>query len=220
MKPENKECLVVCNRILFTCVLCFSFGFLRGEEPQSEPDRTPPETAPIVKPGVVLEIEVLASGDIEVPTTQKRVSDDGMISLPLVGDVKVVNLTLNQLQDELRKRYLKYLRKPQILLEFILDETSDGVSPFGHVTVLGRVKKPGWVKIPPTRHLTVARAIQQAGGFATSARSSSIKVTRKGENKKTKSFTVNLKALGSKGDFDGDIPLKAGDVVYVPEQMW
>ncbi|MDT8390040.1 MAG: polysaccharide biosynthesis/export family protein [Lentisphaeria bacterium] len=220
MRNKNSAFVLLAARIFRVAMVVSAIGFLWGQDTRPENSESARAAAPVIKPGVVLEIEVLASGDIEVPASDKRVSDGGTISLPLVGDVKVENLTIDQLQEDLTRRYLKYLRKPQVLVGFNLNDDTDGISPFGHVTVLGRVKKPGWIKIPPTRNLTVARAIQQAGGFDTSAKASSIKVTRQNKQNETESFTVDLKAIGSKGDLKGDLILQAGDVIYVPEQIW
>lgn len=220
MRNKRATILSLAARIFLTSVVFPSLGLFFWGDARAENTEAKRATPPVIRPGVVLEIEVLASGDIEVPASSKRVSDDGTISLPLVGTVSVENLTIEQLRDDLTERYLKYLRKPQIMLGFDLSDTADGVSPFGHVTVLGRVKKPGWIKIPPTRNLTVARAIQQAGGFDTSAKESAIRVTRQLENGKTEQLTIDLKAVGAKGDIKEDLLLLSGDVVYVPEQVW
>jgi protein involved in polysaccharide export with SLBB domain len=86
--------------------------------------------------------------------------------------------------------------------------------------VLGRVKEPGRVAIPATRDLTVSGAIQQAGGFAPSAKDSAILVTRSLPDGKTESRTINLKAVGTAGRLEDDIILQAEDVVFVPEAMF
>ena len=86
--------------------------------------------------------------------------------------------------------------------------------------MLGRVKEPGRIVIPATRDLTVSGAIQQAGGFATSAKDNAILVTRVLPEGKTESRTINLKAVGTGGRLDDDIVLEADDVVFVPEAIF
>jgi protein involved in polysaccharide export with SLBB domain len=84
---------------------------------------------------------------------------------------------------------------------------------------LGRVKKPGRVAIPATRDLTVSMAVQQAGGFDTSAKDTAIRITRS-VGGKTGSREVNLRAVGAQGRVAEDLMLLPGDVVFVPELMF
>ena len=109
---------------------------------------------------------------------------------------------------------------PQVVVEFVKDQDSDLVSPWGYVTVLGRVKNPGRVSIPPTQDLTVSGAIQKAGGLDTSAKDTSIRVTRQLPEGRTKQFDVDLRKVGSTGQVREDLILTPGDVVFVPEMMF
>lgn len=210
------------------CLLLVSAGLLAcapvaAQESGAETKEPKPDTQKQVRlrPGIELQIEVLASGKPEVETCTKRVSDNGAIALPLVGSIRVENMTLSELRKDLTRRYRKYLREPQVMVAFVLNDSPQSVSPFGYITVLGRVNKPGWIKVPPTRKLTVSRAIQQAGGLDSSARENAIKITRPGAGDgKSKQFTVDLESIGSKGDLNADMQLRPGDVVYVPEQIW
>ena len=78
------------------------------------------------------------------------------------------------------------------------------------------MRKPGQINFPPTRELTVSRAIQLSGGLDTSARSSAIRVTRTRGNT-TDQFEVDLDHIGLSGQARDDVMLLPGDVVYVPE---
>ena len=86
--------------------------------------------------------------------------------------------------------------------------------------MLGRVKNPGRVNIPPTRDLTVSGAIQLAGGLDTSARDSAVLVTRKDEEGASNQYEVNLRRVGSRGEVEEDLTVLPGDVVYVPEMIF
>ena len=68
--------------------------------------------------------------------------------------------------------------------------------------------------------MTVSGAIQQAGGFAASAKDSAILVTRSLPDGRTETRTINLHAVGTAGRLEDDIILEANDVVYVPEAMF
>jgi polysaccharide export outer membrane protein len=169
-----------------------------------------------LRPGFIFNLTVLVGGKKEFEERAKRVTDEGTVNLPLVGTVVVQDLTQGQLQALLTGQYGAYLVNPQVSIDLVQDEAVDSSSPWGSVTVLGRVKKPGRVAIPATRDLTVSMAVQQAGGFDTSAKDSAIRITRSAGGK-TGSREVNLRAVGAQGKVGEDIVLKSGDVVFVPE---
>jgi len=176
--------------------------------------------SPRVRPGLVLSIRVLVAGDEEIDLDNKRVRNDGTVMLPLLGVVNVDGLTLGELSSMLQSMYNKScFVDPSVEVEFA-DEGGNGVSPWGSVTVLGRVKKPGRVSIPPTRDLTVSRAIQEAGGFDTSAKSQAIRVSRRTAGGETDQMHVNLNRVGVEGEQEEDIVLQPGDIVFVPESVF
>ncbi|MFP6903591.1 MAG: polysaccharide biosynthesis/export family protein, partial [Verrucomicrobiota bacterium] len=96
--------------------------------------------AAVLRPGLVIRVGVLVSGEREIDIPEKRIPDEGIITLPLVGQVDVDGLTLADFSSVLRKRYEDYLVRPEVVVQFVLTE---GDSPWGHVTVLGHVAKPG-----------------------------------------------------------------------------
>lgn len=170
-----------------------------------------------LRSGLVISFSLLVAGKEEFGEMIKRVSDAGNVVLPLLGTVAVSDLTLEQLGKELTVRYTKYYVEPQVIVDFVRDGGGEGLSPWGYITVLGRVKVPGRVSIPATRDLTVSGAIQKAGGFNSSARSESILVTRRDSSGKLVSQEINLNAVGAGVRVEDDIVLQADDVVNVPE---
>ncbi len=185
---------------------------------QPEPSKTGDSVK--LKPGLMIGMTVLVAGKKEIDEPAKRVSESGTIVLPLLGELDVADKSLEELQDKLTKSYRQFFVEPQVILEFARDAGTEGGSPWGFVTVLGRVKTPGRVPVPATRDMTVSGAIQKAGGFAPSAKENAILVTRSLPGGHTESRTVNLKAVGAAGRVEDDIVLEANDVVYVPEAMF
>jgi protein involved in polysaccharide export with SLBB domain len=171
--------------------------------------------AAVLRPGLTVKVDVFVSGSLEIDVETKRIPDQGVVIFPLVGDVAVNGLTLAELSSVLRKRYTDYLVKPEVVVQFDL---TAGESPWGYVTVLGHVAKPGKVPIPATRDLTVSGAVQLAGGLGPSAKDSAIMLTRRLESGETVRSTINLRALAKRGDLEEDAPVRSGDVVYVPEK--
>lgn len=174
---------------------------------------------PLLRPGYVISVSVVVAGQKEIDEPAKRVTDGGDLSLPLLGSVSVTNMTLSDVVISLTDKYREYFVNPQVMVDFAKDIVNDGISPWGYVTVMGRVVKPGRVSIPPTRTLTVSQAIQNAGGFSTSAQDSSIRVTRMTNGKKEVKG-VDMKALGRDGKAGEDLLLQPGDIIFVPESIW
>lgn len=179
-----------------------------------------PATQAVIRPGMMVNVTVTVAGRKEIEETGRRVAEDSTLTLPLLGPLPVGGETLGMLTDRLSLRYREYFVNPQVLVEFVRDEMPEGISPWGHVTVMGRVKRPGRVYIPPTRDLTVSLAIQQAGGFDTSARDTAILVSRREPDGQTVSRQINLRAVGRRGRTEDDIVLQPEDVVYVPELIF
>jgi polysaccharide biosynthesis/export protein len=105
--------------------------------------------------------DVLAIDVFDVPELSKltvEVSNDGNISVPLLGNVKAAGLTQQQLRDELAEQWgEKYLQHPQVMLT-IQEFKSRPVS------VVGAVAKPGEYYLTGRRSLVEVLAM--AGGPA------------------------------------------------------
>lgn len=179
-----------------------------------------PDASAVIKPGFVIRISVMASGKNEFEEAAKRISDNGDISLRLLGTVHVSGLTLDELTARLNSLYTEYYNQPQVVVDFVKDSEEGNASPWGYVNVMGRVVRPGKIAIPPTHDLTVSGAIQQAGGFATSAKDWAIRISRRKADGTTETFDVDLKAVGTSGHLDEDRALQPGDVIFVPERSF
>ncbi len=184
------------------------------------PAPAPPADQALIRPGLMVNVTVIVGGKKQIEEAGRRVSENSTLTLPLLGSLSVGNETLDSLTGRLTAGYQEYFVNPQVLVEFVRDEMPEGISPWGHVTVMGRVKRPGRVNIPPTRDLTVSLAIQQAGGFDTSAKDTAILVTRRDPDGRTTTRQINLRAVGVRGQVENDIVLKPDDVVYIPELVF
>jgi protein involved in polysaccharide export with SLBB domain len=175
----------------------------------------------LLRPGLVLNITVLAGGRKEIEELGRRIGEDGTITLPMLGVVRIHDETIGNLAARLTRLYHAYFVNPLVQVDFVRDDSPSGVSPWGHVTVLGRVARPGRVSMPPTRDLTVSMAIQLAGNLSPGARESAVRVFRREEDgEQITPFHVNLQAVGRRGRLENDIVLLPGDVVYVPQRVF
>jgi polysaccharide export outer membrane protein len=179
----------------------------------------PPGTIvdPVIRAGHSIRIGVSGAGKKEVEDMPRDVSAKGEILMPLIGVVPCDGLSIQELQKKLEELYGQYIHEPQVSVSFIYAPEGGGLSPWGTVLVMGEVIRKGPVNIPPTRDLTVLKAIQMAGGTTQMAALSKVYVTRKISETERRRIEINLTAIGSQGDTRQDIVLQPDDVVFVPE---
>lgn len=211
------------RRTLYALML---LGLLAGTSGGQSPSSRVPDVKDMnleavkLRPGLVISMSVLVAGKKEIDEPAKRISDKGTVVLPLLGEVAVADMSLDDFQAQLTARYVKYFIEPQVIVDFVRNTEAEGISPWGFVTVLGQVQKPGRVAVPATRDMTVSGAIQKAGGFAPSAKAGAILVTQSLPDGRTITRTVNLHAVGAAGRREEDVILNANDVVFVPESIF
>jgi protein involved in polysaccharide export with SLBB domain len=182
---------------------------------------TPPGAIvdPVIRAGHSIRIGVSGAGKKEVEDMPRDVSAKGEILMPLIGVVPCDGLSIQELQKKLEELYGQYIHEPQVSVSFIYAPEGGGLSPWGTVLVMGEVARKGPVNIPPTRDLTVLKAIQMAGGTTPVAALSKVYVTRKISETERKRIEINLTAIGRQGDTRQDIVLQPDDVVFVPETI-
>jgi len=136
------------------------------------------------------------------------VRPDGRITLQLVGDLMVVDMTPTQLAEALKTRYAAEVRKPEITVV---------VRQFASqkVFVDGEVVRPGLV--PLVGSMTVSQAIAQSGGFGYDARKNEVVVIRRNPAGKPIVTVVDLIQVTRGIDMTNDINLMPYDMVYVPK---
>ena len=152
----------------------------------------------------LLEISVFGLDDLNRTV---RVSENGTITLPLLGEVKVEGLTKTDLERKLSQLLEeKYLQNPQITV-FIREHQSTRVS------VLGAVSNPGLYELLGRE--TLMQIISQAGGLTTEA-GDDIIIMRQLEDGASKSLKISIDDLFVNGDATLNIPLQPNDIVNVP----
>lgn len=174
---------------------------------------------PMIAAGMELSISVRAGTRPVVNERNLRVGSDGIVVLPITGELDLADLTLQQAREALRLSYSQYVKQPEIRVDFA-PHAENGLSPWGHVMVLGEVGTPGKINIPPTRFLTLSMAIQQAGGLEKNARTSDIEVSRYLKEREVVSISVNLYGDMANGLPAGKLRLRDGDVIRISERIF
>jgi len=156
-----------------------------------------------IQPGDLLAISVWREPEL---TREVRVSPDGRITYPLVGDVAVEGATVDALRDQLEKALTRYVTAA--VVDVSIKEVMGN-----RVYVLGKVNRPGMY--PFTKSLDVVQALSLAGGTAKFAAIDDIKIIRRVEGQQ-QAFKFHYSDVERGRDLEQNIVLKSGDVIVVP----
>ena len=176
--------------------------------------------------GDLLEVSVFEVE--ELSRIRLRVPRRGVVTLPLVGQVRAAGRTTSELEDEIRSRLQrKFMHDPQISV-FLLEHNSQRIS------VIGAVRKGGVFTLD--RPLRLADALALAEGLTEEAdrlvyvirrapigevgttaggESSGGGVPSQGDTTAEVMAPIDLSELAD-GREDLNVALRAGDVVHVP----
>ena len=150
-----------------------------------------------------LQISVWGNPELSV---HLPVRPDGMISLPLVGDIKAAGTTPYELKKNLEKELVKFVKAP--VVSVMVTEVKNFNN--SRIRVTGAVKAPG--VFPYAGGMTALDAVLVAGGFTEFASQNDVMIVRREGNAVT-NIIVKLKDV-MKGKAS-NVLLKAGDIVTV-----
>lgn len=134
----------------------------------TEPKSTSP-VAPLVdyKLGVADKVRIIVFNE-DTLSGEFTVSDNGTLSLPLIGDVKAIGRTPREVISDIEAKLADgYLRQPRVSLDVLT------YRPF---YILGEVSKPG--EYPYSSGLTALNAVARAEGFTYRANKKKIFIKR------------------------------------------
>jgi polysaccharide biosynthesis/export protein len=149
--------------------------------------------------GDLIEVTVYNVPELE---TKIRVNSDGNVNLPLINDVHVNGLTLEEAEAAIEQRLDRggFVKNPHVQI-FVHEYTSQGAS------ILGEVAKPGVYPILGDQKLF--SLISAAGGFTDRA-GKNITITRRGQQPITVPISHNLEDHS-----DSNIAVLPGDTIIV-----
>ena len=162
----------------------------------------------LLGPEDVLEITVWRNQDL---SRQTVVRPDGMVSMPLIGDVQASGMTATQLAAKIADRLKEFKESPAVSVSV------KEVNSY-NVFILGEVQKPG--KYQLKTHTSVLQAIALAGGFTLYASKNRMQVITAEVNGDGRPHELRIpvrydELLNGKGE-RGNFVLKSGDIVVVP----
>lgn len=178
-----------------------------GSIDNSRIDLAPPVESTTVGANDVFTMQIVGEKDLP---EEYQVASDGTVDLPYIHRLHVEGLEPQQIAALIRQRLMKaqILKDPSVIVS-IKEYRSK------KVTVLGQVQKPG--SFPMTPGLTLLQAISLSGGFTSIAKTAAVNLTRKS---KSGSKTVVISVDSITDGRSSDIPLQAGDVIFVAERVF
>ncbi len=141
-------------------------------------------------------------------TTTERVSGEGVVTLPLIGEIKVAGLTTDQMAKKIAARLSDgFIVDPNVSV-FVVEFRSK------KTIIMGYVNKPGIYIL--SGNTTFLELISLAGGLSKDAGDkATIKRKRSGSTGEEGIITIDLKKLIEQGDTSLNIPLMDGDNVFI-----
>ncbi|MGZ0709025.1 polysaccharide biosynthesis/export family protein [Coraliomargarita sp. W4R53] len=162
-------------------------------------------------------VSISVYGEPELESEQ-RVSDEGTLSIPLLGEIAVGNLSVSKAQKVIESAFIeeRYLVRPVVTINIV--EFAPKV-----VTIVGEVERPGSIEIPPGRNgLAIQVAIAEAGGFTGAAQKGQVSVERKGDDGTKTTFSVDVNAI-FRADADSNkevFLVLPNDIIFIPRRLF
>jgi len=186
--------------VVIACVLGPAAAARGQEKPAAPSPRAPAAPSYVIGPGDVLHIFVWKEPDLSKELT---VRIDGKISVTLVGELQAAGRTPEDLAQQLRQEFKRFLGAPQVTVSVVQPNST-------RIFILGQVNKSG--DFPLSAPLTVVQALALAGGFKEFARTDSIVIIRRDGSV----VPVNYKKLEGGKEMTQNVSLRPGDTVVVP----
>jgi polysaccharide export outer membrane protein len=157
----------------------------------------------LLGPGDVVKMSVYGSPDLTVET---RVAESGKMTVPLLGQVQVGGLSVQQAEKKIGDALEKggYLKKAQVNLLVTTLASAQ-------VSVLGQVNRPGRYPVDGPRKVLDLLAL--AGGISADG-GDTIDLVRTRDGKTTRE-TIDVVDMVRKGELNHDFEVAGGDVIFV-----
>ena len=136
------------------------------------------------------------------------VQPDGFVTLKDVPEIYVEGMTLPQFQEAIKLAYAGILHEPEVTVAL-----KNFDKPY--FIASGEVSHPG--KYELRGDTTVMEALAIAGGLTGQAKHSQVVLFRRVQNGLAETRVLNVKHMQNARDLTEDLHLKAGDLLFVPQ---
>jgi polysaccharide export outer membrane protein len=187
-------------RILFALLFAAGAGAAGAQDRPAQPEYQ-------IGAGDAIRITVFQNPDLTVET---RVTENGTISYPLLGSVRVGGLTIPAAEAAIAKglRAGSFIKEPQVNISLLANRGNQ-------VSVLGVVGRPGRFPLE-TFNTRVSEMIAIAGGIGAGGADTVILTgTREGKPLRK---VIDIPGMFLDNKLEEDIVVAGGDVIYVHRQ--
>lgn len=141
------------------------------------------------------------------------VRPDGKITTPLVEDLQASGKTPTALAREIETRIAKFIQSPVVTVV-----VTGFVGPYSQqIRVIGEAAKPQ--ALPYRENMTLLDVMIAVGGITDFAAGNKASILRNVGGKREQ-FGVRLHALLKNGDVAANVPMRAGDVLIIPQSFF
>lgn len=164
----------------------------------------------LIGPGDSVNVQVWRNPELSMVVP---VRPDGKITTPLVEDLQASGKTPTVLAREIEKRLAKYIQSPVVTVV-----VTGFVGPYAEqIRVIGEATKPQ--ALPYRENMTLLDVMIAVGGITDFAAGNKASILRTVGGKKEQ-FGVRLNALLKNGDVAANVPMRAGDVLIIPQSFF
>lgn len=183
--------------------------------PQPSEVQMPPAAEPVqseyrIGPGDTLQIFVWNHPELSLTVP---VRPDGLLSTPLVENVKAEGKTPSELSKDLETAMGEYVRSPKVNVIV----TGFQGSLEDRIRVVGAATQPQ--TLPYRAGMTLVDVMVAVGGLSEFAAGNRAVIARR-EGDKQYRIPVKLNDLLNRGDISADVPVRPGDVIIIPESRF
>ncbi|MBM4321002.1 MAG: hypothetical protein FJ125_13885, partial [Deltaproteobacteria bacterium] len=200
--PGERSSELVC--LLLACLLLAGWGSCRSTPREVDWEDLAKPLAFKLGGGDRIHIEVEEHPELGRDVV---VRPDGMINLPLVGEVSARDRLPEQLAEEIARQLERFVKNP------VVNVSVSEINSYA-IYVLGEVRKPGEFRATEPR--TVLQSLALAGGLTPFAAPNRIHVLRKRPSKTDLVIPIHYDDIVSGKAPEQNILLHSGDTVVVP----
>lgn len=157
------------------------------EKTQQGEIQTPPPAELVLKPGDVIELSISSISkdanayfykpgsevDKKYAGNTYQLSSKGTIDLPLVGEITLMEKTIEAAESHIKEQLVNYLQKPSVNIRMVSFQ----------ITILGEVNAPGIYNIPDAS-VTILEALGYAGDLTIYGKRNNILIIRNSDSGK------------------------------------
>ncbi len=142
------------------------------------------------------------------------VRPDGIISVPLIGEIMAGGRTPLEVSDAITKKLSNFVREPRVAVILVELRSHEFLS---RVRITGAVRNPRSLNY--RQGMTVLDIVLEAGGLNEFASANNTKLFRK-VNGKVESIGIELLDILNEGNMRTNIPVEPGDIISIPERVF